>query len=164
MPKCAETPAKKVKISSSGWTNERRRKHAAAMRRWRPWEKSTGPRTADGKRRAAMNAVKHGNRSRAVGDFNKLLVNHNAMLQNLITAARLRRKYRYYAAPACRAALQKLILVRMLAGQGRIGANELLDYALRRYLIRFPARAAPALKHALANNGRHALSRAPWII
>ena len=32
----------------------------AAARRDRPWEKSTGPRTADGKRRSSQNAWKRG--------------------------------------------------------------------------------------------------------
>ena len=47
----------------TAWTTERRQKHAAAIRRWKPWAKSTGPRTASGKARAAQNAYKHGNRS-----------------------------------------------------------------------------------------------------
>jgi hypothetical protein len=47
----------------SGWSDERRATHAAAIRRWKPWEKSTGPRTATGKARAAQNAYKHGRRA-----------------------------------------------------------------------------------------------------
>jgi hypothetical protein len=42
----------------SGWTPERRAKQAEAVRRWKPWEKSTGPRTADGKAKSARNADK----------------------------------------------------------------------------------------------------------
>lgn len=41
---------------SSGWTPERRAKQAEAIHRWKPWEKSTGPRTAEGKARSSMNA------------------------------------------------------------------------------------------------------------
>ena len=33
------------------------------MRNWKPWEKSTGPKSAAGKKRVARNAYKHGNRS-----------------------------------------------------------------------------------------------------
>ena len=41
---------------SNGWTPERRARQAALIRTWRPWEKSTGPRTAEGKAQAATNA------------------------------------------------------------------------------------------------------------
>lgn len=47
---------------SSGWTPERRAKHAEAIRKWKPWEKSTGPKSAEGKKSAALNAYKHGHR------------------------------------------------------------------------------------------------------
>lgn len=47
-----------TKPQSKGWTPERRAKHAAAIRRWKPWTKSTGPRTAAGKARATQNATK----------------------------------------------------------------------------------------------------------
>lgn len=47
----------------SGWSDARRAKHAALMRRWQPWTKSTGPKTAEGKARSAQNSYKHGNRT-----------------------------------------------------------------------------------------------------
>jgi hypothetical protein len=40
----------------SDWTDERRAKQREAIQRWRPWEKSTGPRTPRGKEQAALNA------------------------------------------------------------------------------------------------------------
>ena len=40
------------------WSTERRRKQAEMIRQWKPWEKSTGPRTAEGKARASRNACK----------------------------------------------------------------------------------------------------------
>ena len=43
------------------WTEEERRKQAEAVKRWKPWEKSTGPKSRAGKDRAKMNALKHGN-------------------------------------------------------------------------------------------------------
>jgi hypothetical protein len=39
-----------------GWTPERRARQAALIRTWRPWAHSTGPRTAEGKAQAAVNA------------------------------------------------------------------------------------------------------------
>lgn len=40
----------------SAWTVERRARQAEAIRRWRPWEHSTGPRTPEGKARSSRNA------------------------------------------------------------------------------------------------------------
>ena len=42
------------------WTPERRARQAELIRLWKPWEKSTGPRTPDGKAKAARNAWKGG--------------------------------------------------------------------------------------------------------
>ena len=49
---------------ANGWTPERRAKQAEAIRRWRPWERSTGPKTEAGKTASSMNAEKHGMRGR----------------------------------------------------------------------------------------------------
>lgn len=48
---------------ANGWTPERRAKQAEAIKRWKPWERSTGPRTEAGKEIAAANSRKHGVRS-----------------------------------------------------------------------------------------------------
>ena len=42
------------------WTQEQRLKQAELIRQRRPWEKSTGPKTAEGKSRSAQNSYKHG--------------------------------------------------------------------------------------------------------
>lgn len=47
---------------ASGWTQERRARQSAAIQRWRPWERSTGPRTKEGRARASRNADKGGKR------------------------------------------------------------------------------------------------------
>ena len=47
---------------SNGWTPERRARQAKLIRRWRPWEHSTGPSTAAGKETVACNAWKGGTR------------------------------------------------------------------------------------------------------
>ena len=46
----------------NGWSLERRARQASAIRRWRPWERATGPRTVDGKARSARNADRGGQR------------------------------------------------------------------------------------------------------
>ncbi|CAE6939109.1 hypothetical protein R69608_05136 [Paraburkholderia nemoris] len=48
---------------ANGWTPERRAKQAEAIRRWKPWKQSTGPKTDDGKLAASKNAIVHGLRS-----------------------------------------------------------------------------------------------------
>jgi hypothetical protein len=51
---------------SGGWSPERKAKQRMAIYAWRPWEKSTGPKTALGKQAVALNALKHGKRTQAV--------------------------------------------------------------------------------------------------
>ncbi len=45
---------------ANGWTPERRARQAELIRSWRPWERSTGPRTAEGKARASRNRYRGG--------------------------------------------------------------------------------------------------------
>lgn len=45
---------------SSGWTPERRARQAELIKTYRPWEASTGPRSAAGKAMVARNAWKGG--------------------------------------------------------------------------------------------------------
>jgi hypothetical protein len=45
-------------MRKSGWSDERRAKQAEAIRRWHPWDKSTGPRTEEGKAKSSRNADK----------------------------------------------------------------------------------------------------------
>jgi hypothetical protein len=65
---------------TNGWTAERRARQAELIRTWRPWEKSTGPRTCAGKARTARNAFKGGQRA-AMREFSRLV---NAEVQSLI--------------------------------------------------------------------------------
>jgi hypothetical protein len=45
---------------ANGWTPERRARQAAAIQRWKPWERSTGPKSPHGKATVARNAYKGG--------------------------------------------------------------------------------------------------------
>lgn len=49
---------------ANGWTQERRARQAEAIKRWRPWECSTGPKSDEGKDVSSQNRLKHGMRSR----------------------------------------------------------------------------------------------------
>jgi hypothetical protein len=48
---------------ANGWTPERRARQAELIRSWKPWDRSTGPRTAEGKARVSRNAHKGGTRA-----------------------------------------------------------------------------------------------------
>ena len=58
---------------SHGWTPERRRRQSEAIRRWKPWKESTGPRTEDGKATSSLNAYKHGLRSAENREVERLI-------------------------------------------------------------------------------------------
>ena len=45
---------------TNGWTPERRAKQQILIRTWRPWEKSTGPKTSIGKALSAARSYKGG--------------------------------------------------------------------------------------------------------
>ena len=42
--------------AAKGWTPERRKKQSEAIRRWKPWSKSSGPKSLPGKAIVAGNA------------------------------------------------------------------------------------------------------------
>ena len=47
----------------NGWSLERRAKQAELIRLWKPWAKSTGPKSPEGKERVAINAWTGGHRA-----------------------------------------------------------------------------------------------------
>ena len=48
---------------ANGWTLERRRRQAELIQTWKPWERSTGPRTQEGKQRDSRNAFRGATRA-----------------------------------------------------------------------------------------------------
>lgn len=49
------------------WTDEQKARQAALIRRWKPWTRSTGARTPEGKRISSMNVlVGNANREKAL--------------------------------------------------------------------------------------------------
>lgn len=73
----------------NGWTPERRARQAELIRNWRPWERSTGPRSKVGKARAARNAFKGGTwrELRAIlKEMNGLLRKHTVVLRQISPA------------------------------------------------------------------------------
>ncbi len=67
------TPPPALGRKNPVWTEERREKQRQAIRRWKPWRGSTGPRTIPGKMRSAMNALRHGRRGAQVRRFDALM-------------------------------------------------------------------------------------------
>jgi hypothetical protein len=60
-------------MAMTAWTDERRKKQAERARATKPWEKSSGPKTAKGKARSSLNAYKHGGRCRLMDEYRYLL-------------------------------------------------------------------------------------------
>lgn len=48
---------------ANGWTLERRARQAELIRQWKPWAKSTGPRSPEGRKRVSRNAWTGGHRA-----------------------------------------------------------------------------------------------------
>lgn len=62
---------------ANGWNPERRARQAALIKNWKPWERSTGPRTEAGKARSAGNAFKGGH----LAEVRALTVAVNALMR-----------------------------------------------------------------------------------
>ena len=63
-------------MAARKWTEQQKHNQSLAIRRWKPWLKSTGAKTVDGKLIVSKNAIKDGeslNHRRFVKELNKLL-------------------------------------------------------------------------------------------
>ena len=61
---------------AKGWTPERRKRQSVAIKRWKPWSKSIGPKSAAGKTAVANNAWTGGHWQKlrhAIKDLNQAL-------------------------------------------------------------------------------------------
>ena len=50
---------------------------------WKPWERSTGPKSPEGKRRSAMRAAKTGEHSAEIRELRKLMAAHRRLLRDV---------------------------------------------------------------------------------
>ncbi len=73
------------------WAEDQKQRQREAIRRWKPWVHSTGPRTSQRKVRSALNYTRHGFRSRAGIEFFALLTRHSAFLRAVEARIRLER-------------------------------------------------------------------------
>ena len=69
------------------WTPERRARQAELIRQWKPWAKSTGPRSLEGKERVSRNAWKGGHRAE-LRELSKMVNEHVRMARELANRCR----------------------------------------------------------------------------
>ena len=77
------------------WTPEAKKAQAEAIRRWQPWNNSTGPKTAIGKENCRLNAHKHGHynaQSLHRREMSALLRRQRAFLKTVRLTIRLAKK------------------------------------------------------------------------
>lgn len=68
------------------WTAEERQRQRELIQRWKPWMKSTGAKTFEGKKRSSQNSLKTGNSleiREMIKQLNKLLKAQVQMLKKL---------------------------------------------------------------------------------
>lgn len=63
------------------WTQEQRERQREAIKNWKPWEQSTGPKSADGKARVSRNSWKGGTRQ-MLRDLARELMQHREALDS----------------------------------------------------------------------------------
>ncbi len=68
------------------WTLEQRARQAQKIRQWKPWERSSGPKTVEGKVRSARNAFKGGERP-LLRQLARQIKEHDRLLRDLVEGA-----------------------------------------------------------------------------
>jgi hypothetical protein len=72
-------------MSARKWTPEQRLKQSKAIRRWKPWEQSTGAKTPQGKSVSSKNATKTGDSAyvrELIKQINKILREQKDLIDN----------------------------------------------------------------------------------
>lgn len=67
---------------TKGWTPERRAAQRARILALKPWEKSTGPKSAKGKTISSLNARKHGRYDKENAEIVRLLIRQNKFIKD----------------------------------------------------------------------------------
>ena len=72
---------------SNGWSKARRARQSQLIQAWKPWKKSSGPKTEEGKKIASRNAYKEGGKSKLLReqlrDLKQLLKEQDDYLNTL---------------------------------------------------------------------------------
>ncbi len=66
-------------MAARSWTTEQREEQREAIKRWRPWEQSTGPKSQGGKAKVSQNGWKGGTRE-MLRDLARELAQHRNAL------------------------------------------------------------------------------------
>ncbi len=65
------------------WTEEQRKAQSEKMKQLKPWLNSTGPKTEEGKKTVAANALRHGMRSAGARELRQALREQTEILKGL---------------------------------------------------------------------------------
>lgn len=74
---------------SGEWTEERRQHARERIARVKPWERSTGPTTDEGKAISARNSLKHGLRAKPVINLQKKIHSISKDLPDILSQLKL---------------------------------------------------------------------------
>ena len=66
------------------WSMEQRKKQAEIINKSKPWNKSTGPKSDEGKNKVSQNAYKHGMRSRDYDEICQILEWQKALVKSVL--------------------------------------------------------------------------------
>lgn len=72
-----------MRVKTKGWSKERRAKQAEIIRKTKPWQNATGPKTPRGKAASSLNALKHGLHSETVLMLKRVLRLHKDYVQSI---------------------------------------------------------------------------------
>jgi hypothetical protein len=101
-----------------GWTEERRRKQAEMIRKHKPWDKSTGPKSSKGKAKSSMNALKSGGYSQSMKKIEKALKHNRAFMKAVKEHYELEHRNETFLAAkqALKRTIEKMRKIRSLDG------------------------------------------------